>query len=277
MSSPLISVVVPTYHRNDLLARCLERLAPGVQSLSPDVYEVIVTDDGSEGNAKAMVEERFPWAIWSPGAKKGPAGNRNSGARLARGKWIAFTDDDCVPSDRWLESFASAIENSLDVYEGKTTCEEDLNSPLFHSPMNLEGGYLWSCNMMVSTALFGKLGGFDERFPFPHMEDVEFRERLKPCSGIKFVEEAIVDHPPRLVPMGFRVARQHESRVYYDSLKNRATSYAGLLLEISKTRVRTILRHRFSLDSVRAIGSFLIEIVGVVVMMPSWRRKYSTS
>lgn len=42
----LFSVVIPTCRRNDLLAKCLDRLAPGQQTLSPDQYEVIVTDDG---------------------------------------------------------------------------------------------------------------------------------------------------------------------------------------------------------------------------------------
>ena len=45
--TPSFSVVIPTCERNDLLARCLERLAPGAQRFSADRYEVIVTDDGT--------------------------------------------------------------------------------------------------------------------------------------------------------------------------------------------------------------------------------------
>jgi len=39
-----ISVIIPTCHRNDLLAKCLDCLAPGVQTLPPEQYKVIVTE-----------------------------------------------------------------------------------------------------------------------------------------------------------------------------------------------------------------------------------------
>src|SRR5579862_6697110 len=43
-ATPVISVVIPTRHRNDLLSRCLDCLAPGAQTLSAGQYEVIVSD-----------------------------------------------------------------------------------------------------------------------------------------------------------------------------------------------------------------------------------------
>ena len=43
----LISVVIPTRDRNETLARCLDRLAPCAQSLSHDLYEVVVSDDSA--------------------------------------------------------------------------------------------------------------------------------------------------------------------------------------------------------------------------------------
>jgi hypothetical protein len=42
----LITVVIPTCRRPDVLVQCLDRLAPGAQTLPADRYEVIVTDDG---------------------------------------------------------------------------------------------------------------------------------------------------------------------------------------------------------------------------------------
>src|SRR5882762_3404290 len=102
MSEPLISVVIPTYHRNDLLARCLERLAPGRQTIDASRYEVTVTDDSKTSTAEAMVREQFPFATWIKGPQRGPASNRNYGARAGKGTWIAFLDDDCVPGPGWL-------------------------------------------------------------------------------------------------------------------------------------------------------------------------------
>ncbi|MHC5729635.1 MAG: glycosyltransferase family 2 protein, partial [Nostoc sp.] len=68
----LFSVIIPTYHRNDLLAKCLDCLAPGVQTLSAEQYEVIVTDDGSQTTAEEMIRQQYPWAKWVAGPRKGP-------------------------------------------------------------------------------------------------------------------------------------------------------------------------------------------------------------
>ncbi|MEL6719952.1 MAG: glycosyltransferase, partial [Bacteroidota bacterium] len=68
----MLSVVIPTYQRNDLLAECLKLIAPEVQQ--PDEpYEVIVTDDGKSITAQVMVAEQFPWATWVEGPHDGPA------------------------------------------------------------------------------------------------------------------------------------------------------------------------------------------------------------
>ena len=60
MSEVPVSVIVPTCHRNDVLAKCLDCLAPGVQTLPSDQYEVIVTDDGSQDTAEQMIHQRYP-------------------------------------------------------------------------------------------------------------------------------------------------------------------------------------------------------------------------
>ena len=134
-SKLLFSVIVPTCHRNDLLALCLDCLAPGKQSLSADQYEVIVTDDGSHSTAESLVREQYPWVRWVQGPQKGPAANRNRGAKFAEAEWLAFTDDDCLPGPHWLAAFAAAVRPDMAVYEGKTTCEAGITSPLYIAPI----------------------------------------------------------------------------------------------------------------------------------------------
>ena len=87
------SVIVPTCNRNDLLAKCLELLNPANQTIK-EVYEVIVTDDSKNNVAKALIEDIFTWAKWVEGPKRGPAANRNNGAKDAKGDWLIFIDDD---------------------------------------------------------------------------------------------------------------------------------------------------------------------------------------
>src|SRR5688500_16589114 len=99
MSEIQFSVVIPTYHRNDLLARCLRQLVPGRQTLDASRYEVIVTDDGRDTTAEAMIRDQFSFVRWVRGPQRGPAANRNNGVKHARGEWVVFTDDDCVPTE----------------------------------------------------------------------------------------------------------------------------------------------------------------------------------
>lgn len=98
----LISVVVPTYKRPDLLERCLTALL--AQTLARDAYEIIVCDDGPSAEAKAVVDAARVRSGGQPRieyhpitATQGPAGARNVGWRAARAAVIAFTDDDTVP------------------------------------------------------------------------------------------------------------------------------------------------------------------------------------
>ena len=272
----MISVIIPTCGREGLLARCLDRLEPGQQTLSSDEYEVIVSDDGAR-SVERFLAEHYPWVLWTPGPRKGPAANRNAGSRRTRGEWLAFTDDDCLPDADWLLGYRNAIREDVHIYEGKTTCEAGVNSPIFHAPVNTSGGWLWSCNMLIRRETFTEVGGFDEEFRFPHLEDVDFRERcVRAGQEIVFVEQAIVDHPPRRIPSGFRLARYHESEVYYfyKSGCPRLSSFR-IPFRIARARCENLSRYPFSGDTLKAIGSLATELSSTMLRLPHWEWKYS--
>jgi GT2 family glycosyltransferase len=193
------SVIVPTRHRPELLERCLERLAPSAQGISADSYEVIVSDDGSSPSAKPIVD-RFEFARWTKGPARGPATNRNHGASEARGEWLLFTDDDCLPDPGWIAAFQRAAIGEADtrVFEGRTYADRPRQSIEETAPLNESGGVLWACNLAIRKDVFDAVGQFDQRFPYAAIEDIEFRIRLgKRGVGWTFVPEAAVCHPWR--------------------------------------------------------------------------------
>lgn len=195
----LLSVIIPTCHRNDLLAKCLDCLAPDRQAFGDD-YEVIVTDDGSNSTAEQMMREQYPWVRWVAGPRKGPAANRNNGATHALADWLVFVDDDCLPDPGLLAGYATAngAEQGFNVLEGRTYADRPRRSLAETSPTNEAGGYLWSCNFAIRKSLFEKMTGFDERFPYACMEDVDFRARLLQMDErFSFVAAASVCHPWR--------------------------------------------------------------------------------
>jgi GT2 family glycosyltransferase len=166
---------------------------------STPTYEIIVADDGLTSTAEAMIRQRFPWVRWVQGPGIGPAANRNAGAEVARGAWLAFTDDDCLPQPDWLQAFLIAIAShpGLTVFEGKTVPDRPRKTLAEHSPVGSRAGNLWSCNFAILRSKFEHLGGFDPQFKVC-MEDNDFALRVRKSGLIfPFVEDALVVHPWR--------------------------------------------------------------------------------
>lgn len=207
MNKLTISVIIPTYHRNELLAKCLDCLAPGVQALPAQQYEVIVTDDGSKTTAEEIIRARYPWVKWVAGPRKGPGANRNNGAQYAQGEWLAFTDDDCLPEPNWLSAFAEASTGEALALEGAIHPSGDLNQDLGECPVNVTGGTFLSANIAVERSLFEEIGGFDPNYPLALHEDTDLKLRLSPLTTITFVPEACIFHPVRFIPLKQTITR----------------------------------------------------------------------
>jgi len=197
------SVVIPTCHRPEALARCLECLADGRQrgfrlgDVHEAGYEVIVSDAGTRATVAGLLAERFPWARWVAAAGCGPGPNRNLGARSARGDWLAFVDDDCLPAADWLERLAARTVAGIDVVEGAILSPSLPDHPLWTAPVNTSGNAGWTANLCVRRAAFERLGGFDRDLP-ETAEDMEFHVRsTRAGSRWVFAADATVEHPPR--------------------------------------------------------------------------------
>lgn len=98
MTPPTVSVIVPTYNRAHLLPECLD----SILSQSFRDFEIVVIDDGSTDNTKALVNSyiaRFEGKIrYFYQRNMGAAAARNRGIKVAAGELIAFCDSD----DAWL-------------------------------------------------------------------------------------------------------------------------------------------------------------------------------
>lgn len=281
MNTPKLTVVIPTCRRNDLLARCLDCLVPGAQTLPAEQYEVIVSDDGpADNNARQLVETRYPAVRWFQGPRRGPAANRNHGASHANAPWLAFTDDDCVPQPGWLEVFARRIAepdgDGCRVLEGRTDCGVEHIGPFEQAPGNDTGGFLWSCNFAVERALFERMGGFDAGFPYPHLEDVDFRLRLDDAGEpYRFLPEARIVHPPRPVGPALSWVRAQESSFYL--ARKRGVSLAAVNFSVG-TYLRLCKRSfegaRGAWEATRLGWRIVEEVALLGFYLPRFVRKY---
>jgi GT2 family glycosyltransferase len=199
-AEPLFSVVIPTCARPELLARCLDSLALALQRIR-EPHEVIVSDASRDSVTAELLAARYPWVSHTARPQAGPARNRNHGASLARGSWLLFTDDDCIPSPEWAAAYLRAAGEfpHASVLEGRTTSDREPRRFDEEAPINPSGGYLWACNMAIRRdVLVERLGGFCEQFPVPGSEDSDLRLRLaKAGATTRFVPDAVVCHPIR--------------------------------------------------------------------------------
>ncbi|MFI5231325.1 MAG: glycosyltransferase family 2 protein [Gemmatimonadales bacterium] len=272
-AAPRVSVVIPTRARPASLASCLERLAPGVQTLDAAQYEVVVTDDGETAVTRALLAGSFPWARYSAGPRRGPASNRNAGVRATSGEWVAFTDDDTLPDPDWLEQLLAGSDG-VRVVEGRTVCRIGLRSPREHAPINEAGGRWWTSNLAMRRDAFDAIGGFDERFTVPHMEDADLRERaLAAQLPWRFVPRAVVDHPPRRERWGADTAPWHRAHMLYAAIHQQPHSLAGNVRAVVRGRLHAIARAPFSVDGASAAASAAVEVGTMFVCWGRWRRE----
>jgi len=259
----LISVIVPTCNRNDLLSKCLDLLSPNGQSIDIE-YELIVTDDGKGSQAKILIEEKYNWAKWVKGPQKGPAANRNNGAKNATGEWLIFIDDDVLPDGNLLQHYQTAIQQHPDclAFEGAIIPDDWalMKNEMAECPINTEGNCFWSANICIQKQLFTRIGGFDELFLIAAQEDQDIFIRLTKHTVIPFLKDCVVTHPVRYGSISKKlkgIKIQFANWIYYTQ-KHSPMSIRKHLLEsvwdYVKIAIKDILKLRlryFFLDVIK--------------------------
>jgi GT2 family glycosyltransferase len=197
-AKPLISVIIPTFNRSQILQSCLAQLA--AQSLAAEHFEVIVIDDGSTDSTPqvlAAVAQRMA-LVHQRQDNRGPAVARNRGLRVARGDWVLFLNDDALlePDALAIHLAEHARRGPRAAVLGQFAMHPDFvrpDSPIAHcldrSDLIFEYARMapdvpydhwkfYTCNLSVQREFVLKHGGFDEGFVRMGAEDIELGLRL---------------------------------------------------------------------------------------------------
>jgi glycosyltransferase involved in cell wall biosynthesis len=218
-SRPRISVVVPARDAEPFLLDVLAALES--QTVSRSQFEVVVVDDGSRDGTPSLLAA---WSAAEParrqvvhGSGGGPARARNLGVLHARGEWVAFTDADVLPDPGWLEAVLAAGDGA-DAVEGRVEpWPPEAAGPYTHEVVNRSGGLYMTANMTYRRELLERVGGFDERFSEPFLEDSDLAFRaLDAGAKIRFAPDASVRH--RVVPGGPRLVLRSAARLRWLAL-----------------------------------------------------------
>ncbi len=113
----MVSIVMPTFNRKDILLKCLRHL--DMQTFPKRGFEIIICDDGSTDGTKLAVKKFKKSSklnikyIYSEHVGSSPV--RNFGIKIATGKYIALINDDMIPDRHWLEEHMKTHEKEKGV------------------------------------------------------------------------------------------------------------------------------------------------------------------
>lgn len=182
----IISVIVPVHNGGENFRRCLSSLAKTV----PAPSEIIVVADGDTDGSRHLAEEFGPKVLRLP-SPGGPARARNRGARVAQGDILFFLDADVTICADAIGQVAAAFRREPDLVAIFGSYDDAPASPNFlsqyknllhhymHQMACEEASTFWGACGAIRQEVFLALGGFDERYRQPSIEDIELGYRLK--------------------------------------------------------------------------------------------------
>jgi len=169
------------------IAACLAGLE--AQDYPYDRFEVVIVDDGGKVPLAPIVATFETLRVRTHRQpNSGPAAARNAGARVAKARFLAFTDDDCVPAPDWLTRLAEVLVEQPHALVGGTVHNvlddryAEATQALVEYLAEASGDdssrrFFTTNNLALSRAAFEEIGGFDETFRVPGGEDRELCER----------------------------------------------------------------------------------------------------
>lgn len=186
--TPQLSVVVTTYNRAAILAKCLGALLHQVGDPS---YEVLVVDDGSTDETPAMLDAlmaEHPRLRVYRQPNGGRASARNSGIREARGEYLCYVDSDVFVAPGFVKAHLDAHAafqphgKHRDCFVQGLSVNIDQLEDAFRvkvPPFDPSRAFFDTKNVSLRRQWLSDVGGFDTGFVEYGWEDLELGVRLK--------------------------------------------------------------------------------------------------
>ena len=261
VEGPRISIVIPVHNGGSAFRHCLET----VSALDPPPEEVVVVVDGDTDDS-AMVAEQFHAHIIRLPQRGGPARARNQGAFEAQGEILLFLDADvAVPRDllRHVRDAFCAAPDTVAII-GSYDCEpaadgvisqyKNLMHHYVHQYSDADAATFWGACGAIRRDVFLAMGGFDERYRRPCVEDIDLGYRLRAAQyPVRLMKALQVKHLKRWTFLS----------LLKTDIFDRALPWTELIMRYRVFRSDLNLRHSDRLSVVAIYGLLLSMPLGV--------------
>ncbi len=200
-----ISAIVPVHNGGEDFQTCLKNLTRA----DPAPHEIIVVADGETDGCSNDAETAGAKVIRLPAAG-GPARARNVGAREATGNVLLFIDSDVAIYSDTIGKVAAIFEGDpglaalLGSYDDEPGAAnflsqyKNLMHHYVHQTAREDASTFWGACGAIRRETFLALGGFDESYRYPSIEDVELGYRLVQAGHrIRLCKDLQVKHLKR--------------------------------------------------------------------------------
>ncbi len=251
MTAPSLSIIICTYNRKDLLAKCLDSLV--AQNTGIDKIEIIVVDNNSKDNTDELVmqyEKKIPCLKYVFEEKQGLSHARNRGCIETNSEYLAYLDNDAIAPQDYISNLMKVINQySPDVMGGpiypyyisrKPSWFKDEYEIRKHAE---ESGFSSTCrisggNYIIRKEVLEDLGMFDVNLGMigEQVKLGEERDILEKYRRVKSEEEqktyyaleCYVKHyvPARKMTVRYILGRYYRSGRAAARLKKKNPSYA---------------------------------------------------
>lgn len=278
-----ISAIICTLNRAAYLEKAIQSLVH--QTLPKEQYEVIVVDNGSTDDTKAVVEgfEHFGNLRYIQEPIIGLSQARNTGWQKAKGEYIAYLDDDAIACKDWLRRILHAFDTAQPrpgSVGGKVIPLWEVERPAWLPPementfaivdwgdkskfLTEEHEHNVGCNVAYPLKILQECGGFNTNLGRKGTNLLSNDENLirsyirQHNLGIYYDPEICVEHH---IPAERLVKRFFYRRLFWQGVSNEILNY------LESCRSNSNWRYRLGpiVNISRFIGYLALSLAGLV-------------
>ncbi|MBO4300632.1 MAG: glycosyltransferase [Desulfovibrio sp.] len=200
-----VSIIIPVYNQYRVTRSCLDSIIRHTKDVS---YEVILADDNSSDQTRDIADVVKNLIVVKNPADRGFLNNCNHAAKHARGTYVLFLNNDTIVTDGWLWELVRTMEADPQIglvgpkFLADTGAVMEAGGIVFRdaSAWNYGRGmhpempgvcyprevdYISGACILLKTALWNELGGFDATFAPCYYEDTDLAFRVRYEKGLK--------------------------------------------------------------------------------------------